>query len=413
MPFTINSQPQTINSISQGSVFEITMTGIEDATNTRYLRWQIFDVDDNAITELESVQPKEGEKFVLDLTDDVKQELSTQPPRERTSVIKTRDEPEMSVQYVVKFHEYTFNKLTCTGSESGEVVTNTKTMINLVNQFFGFLDIANNGYFSMSLTPEYVFVDKGSCDFHYLYALQTTAIKLITYRKFSGSLSSSAGIGSEYHQDTFAVLAGSTSIQIDPKIQGPLAFNQPEGEDGFIIQPFTEEEAIDSITAIELYIGNVLKATYIFDDCLCDDGIIAYQSYLGGWRIMHGFSVEEVSSNRSFTEICTYQGVDSPNSTDIRTKGGKRISNKESFRTITLTKILKEEEQYDLLAYEDFLNSGKYLIDIVDFQGPTLDPKNAWVGFIPTSGSVRYYDKEQVHTLVVTGRINQSFKLPQ
>lgn len=403
MPYTINSQPQSINSISQGSVFEITMTGVNETDASRFLRWQIFDTADNALTELSSVQPKEGEKFVLDLTDDVKQFLSTAAPRERTSITKTQVESEMSFDYVVKFHEYTFDKTTCEGVESDEIVTGTKTMINQVNQFFGFLDIANNGYFSMSLTPDYTYVDKGSCDFYYIYTLANTAIELKTYRNIGSS-----GIGTLYHTDTFTILGGgATSIQIDPKIQAPLAFASTE-----VFQPATVEEAEESISAIELYVGSELKATYIFESC-CDDGIIAYQSYLGGYRIMHGFTIEEISSNRSFTEICTYQAVDTPYSRSIRTEGGKRISNKESFRTLSLTKVLKEEEAYDLLAYEDFLNSGKYLIDVADFQGPDIDPGNAWVGFIPDSGSVRYYDDEEVHTLVITGRINQSFKLPQ
>lgn len=401
MPYTIHSEPQSFNNISQGSCFEISMTGVDTDTEKRSLRYQVCDILGNPITPLESIHPKEGEIFPLDFRDDVKKKLSTAPPRLCEFGIEIFPEFDMTFTYIVKFHEYVFDKRQCKGTIEQEYETQELTIINSVNQFYGYNSTINDGFFLLGFFAEYTYICKGCCDFLYIHADPIAIVQLNVYRKFGNT----GGLGSPYYSDT-VVLAGTQSLQIDPVALGTAAFNQP------ILQPPTLQEALDSIHAVEVVVNGRLVTTIIYTCCCCDTKLL-YKSFLGGYRYMQDMCIEAINRSTNYAEVCVAQGKTDPYDDETRTIGGVQIRNKKSFRNITLSKVLTRDEVRDLRLYEDFLNSESYYLEFEELAGFTGLATTKRVTFIPTSGAVRYYTKETEHVLVITGKINAEYNLPQ
>lgn len=110
-----------------------------------------------------------------------------------------------------------------------------------------------------------------------------------------------------------------------------------------------------------------------------------------------------VSVNTSYQEIFRHVGV-IPNDSDtvydqkLLSTGGRTIANKQSWESVTLTKVLPDDPKI-IDFYKEFLSSHSYHLRY---------EKNQWergyIKFIVESGSIRIYEDSEEPVLQITGR---------
>lgn len=371
MPVTVNTRPNgTYNAVSEPLCFEFTMTGVDDGTKIRRLGYQLCDANGNPISAVESASPKEGTKFTLDFQDDVFGEVYTEVPN---CLFQPRSE--MKTEVMLKYWELVYDREQCTNTKENEQTLGPYPVFNTAVQFYGYMNTGSQTFVDLTYKPRIMRICKGSCDMIYIHAISQTNIQFDAF--------DSAG---DFIDETGFDL-GADSIHAIPVSTTSPGF-QSDGS---------------QIKKIEILVEGEVCYTYIFEDCCCSRSVY-FQSYAGGYSLMTFDCDDNLAVSQKFTEICTYQPKSKVYSAEHRTKGGTQI-NKESFRQVTLTKVLTTDEVSDLRFYEDFLMSGSYFYEFEFMQGRHQIPSTALVKFVPNAGAIRYYKKEDCHRLVITGKI--------
>jgi len=217
--------------------------------------------------------------------------------------------------------------------------------------------------------------------------------------------SSGAFLGSEGTSGT-----GPISARVSPRDIATLISNPPI----FVGTPPTYEEALSRIHRIDVLVNGVVQRSYYLGSCCCVT-TVWYQSYRGGYSTLGFDCIDGLLAAGSYSEVCRYQPKEvsnQPFSSNIRERNGLSIHNKKSFRTYELSKLLTRDEADNLIQYEDFLDSGSYYLEFNALLGQLNDTITQKVKFMPTAGSVRYYKKDDIHRLVITGKVNQQHRLP-
>lgn len=399
MAIVVHTTPSGgLNLIGNPVVFEFAMTDVDNGTEVRRFGYQLY-ANGNPISALESISPKEGERFIIDFQRDIRPFIYTNTPQ---CYQLSRDEPEMVIEISLKFWEFVYNKDECTTTIENEDERGPYKIINSTNQYWGYTNNGAQSFFVLNLKPKNVFICKDQCDLIYIYDGQIN----VDYYYDDGSFALGQGAFSTDGVKSFRISADEAAEVISnaPVIGGT---------------PPTKQEVLCRLHKANIRFDNTHFITYYFTDCCCSRTIWFQQSQ-GGYSSM-GFDCDDsLAVQSTFTEVCRFQpvrGYQGPGSSDIRTKGGLSITNKTSYKQITLTKDLHRDDIRDLRYYEDFLSSGSYYYEFTNFDG-MLNDINGFQGFtqmvkfIPNAGSIRYYKKDDIYRLVITGKINQPHQMP-
>lgn len=382
MAVTLHTTPiNPITLISNSISFEFSMTGVDSGNTSRRLGYQLFD-SNGPISAIESITPQEGKKFTIEFNLDIKPLLYTKVPQ----ICGSRGEPEMVKQISLKYWEFVFDKSECVTSIENTAQTIFYRILNSAIQYWG-KDPVN--YIKLTDYPKIMKLCRKSCQLYYAWSDSSNA-KIKVYQNnntfwFERSVGIATASSFSINPTALAqFITGSTQVMNFPTVEGNL----------------------NNIKYIAIEIDDDEVTRFYLEDCCCFTRL-AYQMSSGGYSYMFFDCEERFSIQSTSNEICLYQSPNKAYSEQTRTLGGLTSSEVESFKWVTLTKVLDEDDLEHLRLYEDFLSSGSYYYEYED-----IDGNKELIKFLKPSGSITYYEKDKVYKLTIRGKINQPHQMP-
>ena len=391
---------QVLNYSGSPIYYLISMTGVETPTEYRRFGYQLLDTNNNPISAIELKTVQDGEQFILDFQSDIFPELFTEIPQ-LCGTVNGAAAPEMTGMYKLKYWEQVSNKLNCGRTIEHLAETIPFRVINSAEQWYGIYQDTGEDFRILTFHQEKQFMCRDKCDLIYTWALDDELyyIRVDIFTSITNNVGSMA-----------------VKIPKDAYYHMVSARQAAQALLSSVFSGLTLDQATDlihhlelSIVPIQTGITNPLTDIYL-KDC-CDVERVLFHHSLGGYTYMEFDCIEQIGEKTSYTEIFKYQPPADPYTNFKRTRGGNQIANKKARQTITLSKLLTRDDLRDLRYYQMFLSSGNYYYEL-NFMGAFgmhYDYDMRLVRFLPNSGSIRYYKKEKVHKLVLTGIIAPEF----
>jgi len=369
--------PEDIIVLSDPAKFKFTMSGIVSVNSYGRFGYQLLDTSNEPITQPEAWTPKEGVSFPLWFSKDLRERVYTAVPQ---CTVPTRTEPEMVLDYKLKYWEQIFNTDSCESSVVGEQEITGLTILNSANQFWGRLERDN--YFPLTYYPPFLKMCPDQKQLYYLYIKNPIDI----------TVKITTADGTVQNSTTATYGVGAHSIVLDPVALGSDAD--------------TDRIVIDTPDAGQPTGLDQLARVYV-NEC-CEENIsVAFQCFAGGYKFMHFDCIQREKSKVKATEICRYvEPSEFPNDAELTT-GGLHTGDIKSFKEITFIKILKEDSLSHRRFYESMLNSGSFYWYFMDEYNV-----EQMVKIRPKSGSLVYYENDDLPELKMTFRISQDYRYP-
>ena len=389
MAITLNTSPSVTKPSEVGNCirWEFTMTGIVSGTQVKRFGYKLVDGSGNAITDPESLTPKEGVKFHLDFERDILPFVHTEPPvHNHGSFGIIRSEDSMKVDVSLHFWEITHDTETCETTTGAVTVDGPYEVINSASNWFKEISSAGD-YFLLTYKPKVIQACPLMQDFVYVYIKNPMHIGATLYGA-NGTVIGDRG--------PVQLNAGIHSVAVGPANIYDF-FNFPDGAPNYVRK-------------IQVTIGD---DSWIYDmECVENTHNIYYQDFAGGYGSVC-MQKSELRISSKYTEIFRYNPACNTYQITELQKRGSTISNKISDKIITLSKVVDIEHEKDLFYYESFLGSGSYFIDQKwFFSDDTRAVDSQMIKFRPLAGSLRYYENEKVTLLVLSGKVGEPHNLP-
>jgi len=394
MAITINSRPATtsFNEVGNCIKWNLTMSDTGSGDIRRRFGYQLKTKDGKAITNKESLTPVAGSPFDLDFRRDILPFVYTKPPVNNANFFAPRPENEMVVEVQLEFWEIVHDALTCETTEEAVTTDGTYIVVNCASNWF--FPIEKSPPALMSRKPLFIQASPKMED-------------LLYYYKYPG-----LGHGPTQLQ---ATIYGAGGTVIGDRGPVPIADGMnsyPVGPGNFYNTSLGYPDGAPSgVTAIKIFTDAGDVVTYTIEPCSSEnDTTLYFQSTDGGYS---GISFENAkrSIKSSFTEICRFNPSCEPWQLSDIVNGGESISNKKSYQEISLTKYIEDEDPRDLHHYEQLLASGSYYL-MLPWRYTAVDGRLRMLKFIPSAGSLVYYDQDRIAKLTIKGKVNVPFNLP-
>jgi len=371
MAVSVNTNPNgTINLLSAPVAFEFTMTGIVSGNIRKRFGYQAF-IDGTPITPVESTAPVEGQKFLIDFTQDVRALMDTPAPDPN---VVDQDTTNVLREFTLNYWEINYNVVTC---QEESTVLNSLGPYNILNSTYQYYDGLGNPYNSiiMSIKPSVLEICRTAADFLYIWSGGNTPIQLIAISN-----------------------SGTTNITTSSATGLQAKRISVEGLRGII-------PAAD-IAKIEVFVFAQLLCTYIITDCCEESQEIYFLSSGGGYQSLIFDKLKYLNLSDDLAKVNKYQRRTSTfgqiYSEDVRTIGGLSMVNKTSFRSMTLEKEIDNEDTDFQRYIADFLASPSYF-----YRGP-----QGIIKVIKDKADTRYAESESFFTLSIKFTINQPVQIP-
>ena len=358
MPIALIEAPLPNNRISDPIEFEFNMTGIDDGTTLRRFGYQLFDSNDNPITALEAISPKEGENFIIRFNRDII--FNSYNAMACGGSVSTTPVPVKSVY--LKYWELLYNRETCETAIENEISTDTFRIINTTLQPFEPQTVYPD-FILMQPYPTSLELCRGNCHIVTIWSEDAT-LKIVVNDDYEVQYNVNDP------DQVFTTSVTPSSLAIAWFGTGTSGFD-------------SAAEALKAIRTIKVYIDDVLQTTFRVTDC-CDAYQVQYLTSRGGWAHME--LIEEQS------------GVDTSGSLFLN--NGLQETDKEAYITKSFTK--------DVDGFDEF-----YLQDFIASKSKKIRMNGIWVNFLMDYGNYTVNVKEEFMTMVLRGRINKRMNLPQ
>lgn len=402
MAITIVSQPSSPQLIGNEICFTFQLTETVVGNITKRFGYQLFVAGTaNNVTEEELVLPQPLTDFPVNFMEDLLTYVSTNYPDPSAK----RAEPEMFATFELKIWEYHYNTDTCSGTIENEQTLPAFTVLNMANQYYARPIKASANTWLHTDYPNVSILCKDETTWVYAYTENTGNIIIANLFEKDGTPIASPLLSASFED-------GAWSYPINHQQLADLM------EAIIPLGPGVYEELIHSV---EVTVDANPIVRFYFEDCCTEDNVhIYWQSALGGYKSMNFDRAEDLRIQTTYSEICRFQpktitGSNEPDNVTIRNVGGTSINNKVSNRTFVLSKVLTQNEADDLRQYEDFLASGSYYMKYLHTNGSIKNSQTlsySTIKFLPKSGSLRYYKAEDEFRLLMSGKLNQTQRMP-
>lgn len=376
---SLTSQPSIFNLLTSPMLYSFTMSSTNVGGVIRRLGYQLLLEDDTPITGIRTYPANDNDTINLSFANDIRSFLKTNTPRDnQNTFIESR--PEMLVKVKLKYWEFVYED--CGTTIENEVTTSLYTIVNSVNQFWGYRD---SSFARLTNKMDVVELCVGQYDLYYLY--ESADVDLIVHHDTGDLLVNNGTTG-----------AGVSDVMISTDRIIQMVSSLPE------YTGFDTSQILETIQSIELIVNNETVVTYYIKNDCCDS-ILWFQESAGGYTSICVCVQQEVVTS-SQTEICEYQPSSQPYNSGTLTTGGRTVNSKKARLNKTLYFDIDIRDEMQLRFTEDLLASRKHLIQFQSIQG------SKQVGFILTNSSTIYNEKEKSSRIILNGYINQPYNLP-